>query len=92
MEIFLDDANSIANLEAVAKSGTGKRRPRVRVDLAGAEFFSMEEVASEFEAEKSVGSEVSTRTQLGYRTTEEVRRWGCVVVAWQKQSLLLFSH
>lgn len=79
MEIYLDDADSIANLEAVAKSGTGKRRPRVRVDLAGAEFFSMEEVASEFKAEKAVGSRASTRTQLGYGTTEEVRCWRCVV-------------
>lgn len=78
MEFFLDDADSIANLEAVAKSGTGKRRPRVRVDLAGAEFFSMEEVASEFEADKAVGSGASTRTQLGYGTTEEVRYWCCV--------------
>ncbi|CAM9502997.1 unnamed protein product [Ectocarpus fasciculatus] len=71
VEIFLDDHDSIANLEAVAQAGTGKRRPRVRVDLAGAEFYSMEEVASEFEAEKATGKN-STRTQLGYRTTEEV--------------------
>lgn len=93
VEIFLDDADSIANLEAVAKSGTGKRRPRVRVDLAGAEFFSMEEVASEFEAEKPVGSGASTRTQLGYGTTEEVWRRRFVVVARQKRLLLLlFSY
>ncbi|CAM9246581.1 unnamed protein product [Ectocarpus sp. 12 AP-2014] len=71
VEFFLDDHDSIADLEAVAQAGTGKRRPRVRVDLAGAEFFAMEQVASEFEAEKATGK-VSSRTQLGYRTTEEV--------------------
>eukprot|EP00752_Nemacystus_decipiens_P006780 g6089.t1 len=70
VEIFLEEteANPISNLEAVA---TGKRRPRVRVDLAGAEFFSMEEVAEEFKAETVTG-QASSRTQLGYRTTEEV--------------------
>lgn len=73
VKIYLDEADTIANLEAVAQAGTGRRRPRVRVDVAGAEFFSMEEVASEFEAEKSSGSAVSSRTQLGYKTTEEVR-------------------
>lgn len=72
VEIYLDEVDPIANLEAVARSGTGKRRPRVRVDLAGAEFFHMEEVAVEFAAEKSGGSHASSRTQLGYRTTEEV--------------------
>lgn len=70
MEIYLAESDSIADLAAVAQAGTGKRRPRVRVDLAGAEFFSMEEVASEFKAEKA--AETSSRTQLGYRTTEEV--------------------
>lgn len=74
VEIFLDQPDAIANLEAVA---TGKRRPRVRVDLAGAEFFSMEEVASEFKADKATGN-ASSRTQLGYRTTEEVRACVCV--------------
>ncbi len=77
VEIFLEEPTAgddpMSNLEAVA---TGKRRPRVRVDLAGAEFFSMEEVASEFEPEKprGGGSSATSRTQLGYQTTEEVKR------------------
>lgn len=74
VEIFLDEPDTIADLEAVAQAGTGKRRPRVRVDLAGAEFFSMEEVASEFEPEDASKVASSSRTQLGYRTTEQVRR------------------
>lgn len=82
VEVFLEEAeaNAISNLEAVA---TGKRRPRVRVDLAGAEFFSMEEVAEEFKAEKVTG-QASSRTQLGYRTTEEVRlcAFVCVSEMW----------
>lgn len=73
VEIFLDEPDAIAELEAVAQAGTGKRRPRVRVDLAGAEFFSMEEVASEFEPEGAGKVAASSRTQLGYRTTEQVR-------------------
>lgn len=82
VEIFLEDPTAgddpMSSLEAVA---TGKRRPRVRVDLAGAEFFSMEEVASEFEPEKSGGpSSVSSRTQLGYQTTEEVSEGARVFV------------
>ncbi|CAN0453353.1 unnamed protein product, partial [Hapterophycus canaliculatus] len=72
VEIFLDEPDTIADLEAVAQAGTGKRRPRVRVDLAGAEFFSMEEVASQFEAEDAGKVASSSRTQLGYRTTEQV--------------------
>lgn len=75
MEIYLDEPDSMMHLEAVAQAGTGRRRPRVRVDLAGAEFFCMEEVASEFDAEKAGASGGSTRTQLGYRTTEEVKRF-----------------
>lgn len=76
VEIFLEEDNDLADLEAMASAGTGKRRPRVRVDLAGAEFFSMEEVAAEFQPEAGSASEASSRTQLGYRTTEEVTCFG----------------
>lgn len=72
VEIYIEDGDeSMANLEAVARAGTGKR-PRVRVDITGAEFFRMDEVAVDFKAEQASGSDQSSRTQLGYRTTEEV--------------------
>lgn len=70
VEIYLEEDDPIAHLEVMA-SGTASRRPRLRLDLAGAEFFSMDEVAAEFKPESS--SSGSSRTHLGYRTTEEVR-------------------
>lgn len=71
VEVYLEEDNDLADLEAMASAGTGKRRPRVRVDLGGAEFFSMEQISAEFQAE--TGSTAGeSRTQLGYRTTEEV--------------------
>lgn len=74
VEIYLEEEDeSVARLEAVAQMGSGKRRPRVRVDLAGAEFFEMNRVASEFKAEESSASEQTSRNHLGYRLTEEVR-------------------
>lgn len=82
VEIYLDEGESIANLEAVAREGTGRRRGTVRVDLAGAEFYSMEKVASEFQAEKAGRTGAPSRTQLGYKTTEEVR--------WRMDSVFLF--
>lgn len=74
VDIYLQEDDTLAHLEAIASAGTDTRRPRVRVDIAGAEFFSMEEVDAVFEADKTPATVASSRTQLGYRTTEEVRR------------------
>lgn len=73
VDMYLEDQESLVNLEAVARSGTGKRRPRVRLDIAGAEYLQMEEVAVEFKPEQAPVTEKSSRVQLGYRTSEEVR-------------------
>lgn len=79
VEVYLEEDNDLADLEAMASAGTGKRRPRVRVDLGGAEFFSMEQISAEFQAE--TGSTAGeSRTQLGYRTTEEVLAIGSKVM------------
>ncbi|CAM9439849.1 unnamed protein product [Choristocarpus tenellus] len=81
VEVFLEPDQQIRDPGTAVGNLSMHPSGRVRLDLAGAEFFTLDKVAEEFTPDPVLpGRDEGSRNQLGYRTVEEVLAVGTHVV------------